>query len=129
MAKVSKQIQSANETICRNIELLTDQRALLSQNILAQLRNLVEGVAVCVHTGNLDTEFIYPAVDPALAFVKSKGRFNFLSKFHKLIQISASHYSLDGDASERLMLKYYEYLFRIRKLLKDWTSQNIVDVY
>jgi hypothetical protein len=119
MATVSKQIQSADEAICRNIESLADQRALLSQNVLSQLRNLVEGVAVRLHTGSPDAEFNYAAVEPGLAFVKSKARFNFLGKFHKLIQKSASHYTLDGDASERLMLKYYEYLHRIRSLLQD----------
>lgn len=119
MATVSKQIQSADEAICRNIESLADQRALLSQNVLSQLRNLVEGVAVRLHTGSPDAEFNYAAVEPGLDFVKSKARFNFLGKFHKLIQKSASHYTLDGDASERLMLKYYEYLHRIRSLLQD----------
>ena len=119
MATVSKQIQSANDAICRNIESLADQRALLSQNLLSQLRNLVEGVAVRLHTGSPDAEFNYTAVKPGLAFVKSEARFNFLGKFHKLIQKSASHYALDGDASERLMLKYYEYLHRIRSLLRD----------
>ncbi|GAA5157788.1 ATP-dependent RecD-like DNA helicase [Viridibacterium curvum] len=119
MATVSQQIQNSDEAICRNIESLADQRALLSQNVLSQLRNLVEGVAVRLHTGSPDAEFNYPAVEPGLAFVKSKGRFNFLGKFHKLIQQSASHYTWDGDASERLMLKYYEYLYRIRSLLKD----------
>ena len=119
MTTVSKQIQSADEAICRNIESLADQRALLSQNVLSQLRNLVEGVAVCLHTGSPDAEFNYDAVEPGLAFVRSKGKFSFLGKFHKLIQISASHYTLDGDASERLMLKYYEYLHRIRSLLQD----------
>jgi hypothetical protein len=119
MITVSKQIQNADEAICRNIVLLADQRALLSQNILSQLRNLVEGVAVRLHTDSPDAEFNYAAVEPGLAFVKSKAKFNFLGKFHKLIQKSASHYTLDGDASERLMLKYYEYLYRIRSLLKD----------
>lgn len=118
MATVTKQIQSADEAICRNIESLADQRALLSQNVLAQLRNLVEGVAVRLHTGSPDAEFDYAAVDPGLAFVKSNGKLNFLGRFHKLIQQSASHYTLDGDASERLMLKYYEYLCRIRSLLR-----------
>lgn len=119
MATVTKQIQSADEAICRNIESLANQRALLSQNVLAQLRNLVEGVAVRLHTGSPDAEFDYAAVDPGLAFVKSNGKLNFLGRFHKLIQQSASHYTLDGDASERLMLKYYEYLCRIRSLLQD----------
>jgi energy-coupling factor transporter ATP-binding protein EcfA2 len=119
MTTVAKQIQGADEAICRNIELLVDQRALLSQNILAQIRNLVEGVVVRLHTGSPDTEFHYDKVEPGLAFVKSRARFNFLGRFHKLIQKSASHYTLDGDASERLMLKYYEYLHRVRSLLQD----------
>jgi hypothetical protein len=118
MATVSSQIQSADEAICRNIEALADQRALLSQNVLSQLRNLVEGVAVRLHAGSPDAEFNYAAIEPGLAFVRSKAKFNFLGKFHKLIQVGASHYTLDGDASERLMLKYYEYLYRIRNLLR-----------
>lgn len=119
MTSVSEQIQGTAEAISRNIEALADQRALLSQNVLAQLRNLVEGVVVRLHTGNPNAEFSYPAVGPGLAFVRGKARLNFLGKFHKLIQKSASHYTLDGDASERLMLKYYEYLYRIRSLLQD----------
>ncbi|MFG2000443.1 ATP-dependent RecD-like DNA helicase [Spirillospora sp. NPDC048911] len=119
MTTVVEHIQSTDEAICRNIDSLTDQRALLSQNVLAQLRNLVEGVAVRLHAGRDDAEYDYAAIGPGLDFVKAKGKLNFLGKFHKLIQSSASHYTLDGDASERLMLKYYEYLLRIRTLLRD----------
>lgn len=119
MASVRKQIQSADEAICRNIESLADQRALLAQNLLSQLRNLVEGVAVYLHKGTPDAKFIYNDVKPGLSFVKGQAKFNFLGKFHKLIQISTSHYTVDGDASERLMLKYYEYLYRLRSLLQD----------
>lgn len=119
MLSVGDQIRSADEAICRNIASLSSQRALLSQNILAQLRNLVEGVAVRLYLGSAEREFNYAAIKSALAFVKSKAKFNFLGKFHELIQKSASHYTFDGDASERLMLKYYEYLFRIRSLLHD----------
>lgn len=119
MATVGEQIRSVDQAICRNIASLMDQRALLSQNVLAQLRNLVEGVAVRLHAGRDDAEFTYAAVEPGLNFVKANGKLNFLGKFHKLIQASASHYTLDGDASERLMLKYYEYLHRIRSLLRD----------
>jgi len=118
MSTIINQIQSADTAICSNIESLTDQRGLLSQNVLAQLRNLVEGVSVLLSTGSPDDEFDYSKVTPALAFVRSNAKFNFLGKFHKLIQKSASHYTLDGDASERLMLKYYEYLYRIRNLLR-----------
>lgn len=119
MTTVVEHIRSTDEAICRNIDLLPDQRALVSQNVLAQLRNLVEGVAVRLRAGRDDAEYNYGAIDPGLDFVKANAKLNFLGKFHKLIQISASHYTLDGDASERLMLKYYEYLLRIRTLLWD----------
>ena len=119
MTTVGEQIRSADEAICQNIDSLTDQRGLLSQNVLAQLRNLVEGVIVRLHRGSSDAEFDYVLVAPGLAYVRANAKLNFLGKFHKLIQKSASHYTLEGDASERLMLKYYEYLHRIRSLLKN----------
>ncbi len=41
-----------------------------------------------------------------------------MNEFHKLLQITASHYTLNEENSERLMLKYYEYLLKIKKFLK-----------
>lgn len=127
MTSVSHQIQSAADVISRNIESLAEHRSLLSQNILSQLRNLVEGVVVLIHSGSRDTPFQYAAVGPAVAFAKSKAKFNVLAKFHGLLQKSASHYTLDGDASERLMLKYYEYLHRVRSLLEDDYGLKVLD--
>lgn len=126
MASVLEQIQSVDEAICRNIEFLVHQRSLLSQNILAQLRNFVEAVAVRLHSGSDDAEFNYNAIKRALVFVRSKAKLNFLGRFHDLLQKSASHYTLDGDTSERLMLKYYEYLYRIRSLLHNYCGLAVL---
>lgn len=123
MASVEEQIQRASAAICQNIDALNEQRPLLSQNVLAQLRNLVEGVLVRLHLGTNSAEFNYDAVKPALAYVRSQGKLNFLGRFHRLLQVSSSHYTLDGDASERLMLKYYEYMHRLRSLV--WTACGI----
>ena len=86
MTTVGEQIRSADEAICRNIEALSNQRDLLSQNILSQLRNLIEGTAVLLHAGQADAEFSYPAVKPALTFVKSQAKLRFLAKFHDLLK-------------------------------------------
>lgn len=126
MTTISAHIGAVDAAICGNIDSLTEQRDLLSQNVLAQLRNLIEGVAMLLQSGNPDDEFVYAAVDSALAFVRSKGDLNFLGKFHKLTQISTSHYTVDGDASERLMLKYYEYLHRIRSLVRERCSIDVL---
>jgi hypothetical protein len=118
MATVGQQIQSSNKAICDNIRSLGSDRSLLSQNMLSQARNLVEGVAVLVHAGDLNHEFTYEATGPALSYVGSGNKtINFLRSFHNLLLQSASHYTLNGDMSERLMLKYYEYFLRIRSLL------------
>jgi hypothetical protein len=127
VSTVSEQIESVDDTICLNIKSLAGQRGLLSQNVLSQLRNLVEGVAVLVHTGSRDAEFSYDAIKAGLAFIKGKAAFNFLGKFHNLVQKSASHYTLDGDSSERLMLKYYEYLYRTRSLLQDKFALSVLE--
>lgn len=118
MAKIKNQIQSADEVICKTINSLDEQRDLLSQIVLSQLRNLVEGIVVFIHEGSMDGEFQYEKVRSAVAFVNGKPKLKFLARFHQLIQKSASHYTMDGDASERLMLKYYEYLYRTRSVLK-----------
>lgn len=39
--------------------------------------------------------------------------------------MSVSHYTLDENASERLMLKYYEYLLRIKSFLKEEYNLDI----
>ncbi|WP_104198712.1 ATP-dependent RecD-like DNA helicase [Cryobacterium sp. Y29] len=118
MSSVDQQIRSADRAITGSITALKGDRALLSITVLSQLRNLVEGSAVRLHSGSGDTEYSYAAVQEALVYIGSAPkRVQFLNRFHKLLQESVSHYTMDGDASERLMLKYFEYLIRLRSLL------------
>jgi len=126
MATVAQHITATDSAICTNIATLTNQRDLLSQNVLSQLRNLIDAVAVRLHTGSGDTEHDYPAIEAALAWVKANGQLNFITKFHALLQPSASHYTFDGDTSERLMLRYYVYMLRLRTLLHDQTGVVIL---
>lgn len=126
MSTVDTHIRSIDEAICSNIAVLGHNRGLLSQNMLSQLRNLIEGVAVRVHTNNGDTEHDYDAITAGLAFVKSRGKLAFLNRFYSLLQPSASHYTFDGDGSERLMLKYYEYLHRLRTFMHDTFGMDVL---
>ncbi|MBE6476256.1 MAG: helicase [Actinomyces succiniciruminis] len=127
MVTVAEHIASTDKVICANIATLAEHRDLLSQNILSQMRNLVEGVAVYIHTGQGDTDYHYSkSIAPALKWVSTQGGLNFITHFHKLLQPSASHYTFDGDTSERLMLHYYRYLLRLRKLLHDKTGISIL---
>lgn len=60
----------------------------------------------------------YETLRKANSYVMKCGNLNFIAKFHDLLQISASHYTFDPESSERLMLKYYEYLLRIKQYMK-----------
>ena len=56
----------------------------------------------------------------------SRGDLRFLSEFHIYLQASVSHYTLDEDASVRLMLSYYEWLIRIRQYVKHAFNLDIL---
>ena len=119
MRTVDDQIRSADRAICDSIAALKGDRALMSLVVLSHLRNLVEGAAVRLHTGRADADYDYDAIQAALVAIGSAPkRVQFLHRFHKLLQESVSHYTMDGDTSERLMLKYYESLIRLRLLLR-----------
>jgi hypothetical protein len=126
MTTVDEQIVCSADAISANIDALCHDRALLSQNILSQLRNLVEGIAVRLHTDQGNAVFHYNLVAPGLAYVASEARLSFLKRFHKLLLISVSHYTMGGDPSERLMLKYYDYLCQIRQLANTQLNLNIL---
>ncbi|MCR8966111.1 AAA family ATPase [Brevibacillus halotolerans] len=126
--KIDEDILVINESICKNIARFdASERGLLSQNILSQLRNFVESIAVKIYGAGNDIELIYNNISKALEHIKSKGRYRFLSKFHNLLQISASHYTLDEGKSERLMLKYYEYLLKIKVFLKNTYNLDVLE--
>ncbi|MDG7001013.1 MAG: AAA family ATPase [Nitrososphaerota archaeon] len=126
MVSVDSQIDSANEVITKAISDYKRDRAFLSRIALAQLRNLIEGIAVRIHTNAGTTEFDYDAIKASLAYVRTTGRLSQLRRFHDFVQISVSHYAPEGDPSERLMLKYYEHLIRLRTLAKSHCGLDIL---
>ena len=129
MLKVDSAIYDTNKVICRNISVFdASERGLLSQNILAQLRNFVEYIVQKVYSNGVDTDpNDYQDKKAAWEFVKTKGELRFLSKFHNLLQKSVSHYTFDEGGSERLMLKYYEYLLKIKVFLKEKYNMDVLE--
>lgn len=134
MNKLLVHIRNIDKAICKNIEKFNSyERGLLSQNILSQLRNFVEHIALKVleDAKNLEINNTYENIQAALEYIKARGDLKFLSRLHKLLQISSSHYTLNEENSERLMLKYYEYLLQIKTFLKQTynidTLHNICD--
>ena len=128
LATVDGQIRATSKTICDNIEALGHDRDLLARNVIKHLRDLVEAVSVRLMSASGQAEFKYDLISPAMDWVGSaKKNVNFLSRFHKRLQMSASHYSFEGDASERLMLKYFADLVRTRQLVRDQIGLDILE--
>lgn len=124
-------ILQCNDIINKNIKagLLLNDRGFMSQNILGQLRNLIDHICVKIFIadGGKKAEKEYDNIKNATAYVKRGNSLNFLGRFHEFLLISASHYSFDGDSSERLMLKYYEYLLRTKNYMKDRFGMDLLE--
>lgn len=128
MSKIDAKILEIDRVICGNISKFDDsERGLLSQNILSQLRNFVEYTSLKAYRNGTDIEDTYQNITSANNYVSSRGELKFLSRFHNFLQITASHYTLDEENSERLMLKYYEYLLKIKSYLKSSYALNVLN--
>ncbi|MEC5168551.1 ATP-dependent DNA helicase [Glaciihabitans sp. GrIS 2.15] len=119
MSTVEEHIRLIDIEVSRAIVELAGDRQLLSRKMLAQLRDLIEGSAVLVHTQSLTTDYTAVSVGEALADVSAPGGSAFLHRFHRLVLADGIHHTIEGDTPERLMLKYYEYLCRLRDMLRD----------
>ncbi|MDK2965460.1 ATP-dependent RecD-like DNA helicase [Lacrimispora sp.] len=120
MLGIDEQVINIDKVICRHIGA-TDfsSRGAVSQDILAQLRNFVEHIMLKFYAQGNDINDSYENICKAVKYSKTNAKLKVLNKFYDYLEIVASHYTLDEENSERLMLKYYTYLFKIRILLKD----------
>lgn len=120
LRKIDEQIRRSDTTICRHIETLDSLgRGAVSQDILANLRTFVEHIMFKIYAHSNEVIYDYPHIEKAISFVKTKGQLKFLSRFHVYLQSVASHYTLDPQNSERIMLKYYEFMLKIKTFLQD----------
>lgn len=119
MNKIDNEILNIDAVICKNIEKFdASERGILSQNILSQLRNFLEHIALKEYANGKEIDITYENLKNASKRLPPKGSLSFLRKFHNFLQGVASHYTPGEENSERLMLKYYEYLLRIKYYLK-----------
>jgi len=119
MFDIDDKIKDVDKVICGNIELIEVQgRGLVSQNILAQTRNLIEYVAIKAYSIDNDITYDWETNKNALEYLKTNNKYLFLRKFHSLIQESKSHYTPDEDGAERLVLKYHEYFIMLKNFVK-----------
>lgn len=129
MLRIDKAIFDTNDVICNNIaHFSASDRGLLSQNILGQIRNFVEYIAIKAYSNGQDINpNDYDLNVAALKDMQRRGDLRFLYRFHEMLQKSVSHYTVDKDGSERLMLKYYEHLLKIKLYLKQTFNLDVLE--
>ncbi len=126
--QIDIEILNIDKVICRHIDnLAKSERGVVSQDILAQLRNFVEHIMVKVYGKGKDIRADWSTIPEAEKYVRPQSKWKDLTRFHDFLQISVSHYTPDEETSERLMLKYYMYLLKIRSILHDRFSLDVLD--
>jgi len=127
--RVDEAILECNKIICRQISRLGETtRGEVSQEVLgSSLRHLVEHILLKVYGDGKDIEDTQDNVKAAVKQAKSNPKLKHLSRFHHLLQVSVSHRALKEENAERLMLKYYEYLFRIRTFLHEEYALDVLE--
>ena len=127
MLTIDERIRTIDSVICRHIASADfSSRGAVAQDILSQLRNFLEHIMLKFYANGNDINNTYDNICEAIKFVQTRGDLKMLYKFHDYLQIVASHYTLDEENSERLMLKYYQNLLDIKNLLHDRFGMDVL---
>lgn len=125
-----KEISYISNVIEKNIEYYEKlkDKGFLSENILSQLRNLIEDVAILVNNkeNGLTLDTHYDNVNPSFNFIKGKKKYKFIIEFHDFLKGTASHYTPSEDGAEKLVSYYFKYICYTKKFLKDEYDIDII---
>ncbi|EEH02384.1 putative helicase [Ureaplasma urealyticum serovar 2 str. ATCC 27814] len=127
LSKIDSELYNLDDAICRHIDDISRySRGVVSQDVLSDLRHYVEHIMFKIYDNGRNLEVTYDNIKEAIRYISSSGKYKFLRNFHEMLQIVVSHYKPTEENSERLMLKYYEYLFRIRTEMNKDYSLNLL---
>lgn len=127
LSKIDLELYNLDNAICRHIDNISrDSRGMVSQDVLSDLRHYVEHIMFKIYDNGKNLDVTYDNIQNAKKYIFSSGKYKLLRNFHKMLQIVASHYKPTEENSERLMLKYYEYLFKIREAMEKDYNFNLL---
>lgn len=127
MTMIDENIITVDAKICSYLDSIDgESRGAISQDILAQLIHLVEQIMLKFYAGGRDIDDSDDNIAAAMEYSQTNGELKTLFRFRNYLQIVAAHSTLDENASERLMLKYYQYLLETKKLLKKHFNMQIL---
>lgn len=118
MPTIDESIKKIDSVVCRHLdEIDNNSRGAISQDILEQLTKFVNYVMLKFYAHGKEIPIIVENIAKATEFAQTNSDLYTLYKFHNYLEVVTTQYTLDEDGSERLMLKYYQYLLEAKNLL------------
>ena len=118
MPSIDESILKIDNVICRHLdEIENNSRGAISQDILEQLTKFVNHVMLKFYANGREIPTTAENITKATEFAQINSELYTLYKFHNYLEVVTTQYTLDEDGSERLMLKYYQYLLEAKNLI------------
>ena len=118
MPSIDESIKKIDNVICRHLdEIENNSRGAISQDILEQLTKFVNHVMLKFYANGREIPITAENIAKATEFAQINSELYTLYKFHNYLEVVTTQYTLDEDGSERLMLKYYQYLLEAKNLI------------
>lgn len=127
MPSIDESIKRIDRVICRHLDdIENNSRGAISQDILEQLTKFVNLIMLKFYTNGKEIAITTENIAKATEFAQINSELYTLYKFYNYLEVVTTQYTLDEDGSERLMLKYYQYLLEAKNLLNHYYGIEIL---
>ena len=127
MPTIDESIRKIDSVICRHLDKIeNNSRGAISQDILEQLTKFVNHIMLKFYANGKEIPITAENIAKATEFAQVNSDLYTLYKFHNYLEVVTTQYTLDEDGSERLMLKYYQYLLEAKNLLSHYYGIEVL---
>lgn len=127
MPTIDDSIKKIDNVICRHLdEIESSSRGAISQDILEQLTKFINHVMLKFYANGKEIDINNENLTAAIEYSQVHSDLYTLYKFRNYLQVVTTQYTLDEDGSERLMLKYYQYLLETKNLLLQYFGIEVL---
>lgn len=127
MPTIEESIKKIDSVICRHLdEIENNSRGAISQDILEQLTKFVNHIMLKFYANDQEIPITAENIVKATEFAQVNSDLYTLYKFHNYLEVVTTQYTLDEDGSERLMLKYYQYLLEAKNLIRHYYGIEVL---
>jgi len=127
MPSIDESIKKIDSVICRHLdEIENNSRGAISQDILEQLTKFVNHIMLKFYANGKEIPLTAENIAKATEFAQTNSDLYTLYKFHNYLEVVTTQYTLDEDGSERLMLKYYQYLLEAKNLIRHYYGIEVL---